>query len=153
MPEPQCFVPALHNLKVHTTLFSQPRWLRGWSSANYRFPLRKLHWKGWVWASASIHTVLYTESTFGKVQMHTILQHWFLQCCHKYFNGVVLKFPPAQQVTMYICKAVVWPRWFSKSKVSREHFPGQAKLCIAIYFSSCDGERYHSLSASQPCSD
>lgn len=71
----------------------------------------------YIWKSSNAHNI--TTLIFAVLSYDTS-------------NGFVLKFPSVLQVTTYICQAAVWPRFFLQSKVSREHFPGQVKFCLAI---------------------
>lgn len=63
--QPRCTHSALFTAQV------TKRWVIG----KRRFPFGELHWKGSVWAMVPVHT-----STFGRVQVQTVLQHWFLLC-------------------------------------------------------------------------
>lgn len=64
--------------------------------------LRKSSRRGCVWDTVPIHT-----ATFGKAQVHTVLQHSFLLCCH-----LILPTDPCW-ILLQFCKSPSARLWYS----------------------------------------
>lgn len=120
MLESPCFVPALHNLAVHTALLSPCRWVRDWSSPN----------SGTIAQSAPHrlrvgHCSNNTASS-GKAQMHPVLQHPYLLCWHWYFQQIGVEDCLCSAVP--ISQAVEQPRLLLQSKGGRSASQGKSSF-------------------------
>lgn len=118
MLESQRFVPALHNLKVHTAPLSRSRWVRHWSSAKCR-----LHCANRAAEDACGILFQYTQLRLGKLKCTLYYNTHF--CC-----AVIWYF---QQIHAEYCFSSASPhlpgcgtsRLFLQSKIGRELLQGK----------------------------